>query len=62
MEKFQKLVEHPGRRRPNFGLRPLISVLQYRFGEFEIPVAELVPGELVADLCCVVKAIALQRL
>ncbi len=38
------------------------SAIHYRFGQLQVPVTELVPGELVQDACRDIEAIAIQGL
>src|SRR5215207_1551145 len=61
MQHEKDLVEHPGGRGFGFGLRLLVVASQNRFDQFEIPVAENVPYEIIKGGCTLVVTMLLNR-
>src|SRR4051812_48934998 len=55
MEQLQNAVEHPRRRVAGLGFFGFIIAVQYRLDEFDVPVAENVPNEVLNRPACFVK-------
>ena len=61
MQHRNDLIQDPGCRRTGFGLCRFIIAVKCWFGEFNIPIAERTPGEVIQRICRIVKTIDLNR-
>ncbi|MNC66898.1 hypothetical protein D3C75_1173480 [compost metagenome] len=61
MRKTQQTFQHVNQRITRTAQFRFSAAVHYRFGQLQIPVAELVPGEFIQNVGSDIKAIAVKR-
>ena len=61
MEQDQDAVQHPGRGGPGLGGGRFVVSLEHGLGEFQVPVAERAPGELIEGIGGLVELVGAER-